>query len=67
VIVEVGQDIKDGLVQMSDRIASALIAPQPVINNDLQNIKTLLKEQARQNVETNQMLRAFMETMMKRQ
>ena len=29
VIVEVGQDIKDGLVIMSDLIASALTIPQP--------------------------------------
>jgi hypothetical protein len=67
VIVEVGQDIKDGLVLMSDRIASALSTPQPASNNDLQEIKLLLKDQARQTGETNQMLRAFMEAMMKRQ
>jgi hypothetical protein len=63
----VGKDIKEGLVQMSDRIASVLITPQPSFSNDLQEIKSHLKEQARQNVETNQMLRAFMEVMMKRQ
>ena len=67
IIVEVGQDIKDGLVIMSDRIASALTIPQPSFNNDIQEIKTILKEQARQNGETNEMLRAFMEAMMKRQ
>jgi hypothetical protein len=42
-IIEVGKDIKEGLVQMSDRIASALITPQPSLSNDLQEIKSLLK------------------------
>lgn len=70
-IVEVGKDLKDGLIQMSDRIASALTStapqPAPAFQNDLQEIKGLLKEQALQNMETNTMLRSFMEAMMKRQ
>ena len=50
-IVEVGQDIKDGLVIMSDRIAFDLTIPQPSFDNYIQEIKTILKEQVRHNSE----------------
>jgi hypothetical protein len=68
-IFAVGKDIKEGLVEMSDRLASALLTGQqaPVVNNDLQEIKALLKAQAEQNMETNQLLRAFMQSMIQKQ
>ena len=68
-IFAVAKDIKDGMVEMSDRLASALINGQqgPAFNNDLQEIKALLKAQAEQNVETNQLLRSFIQAAMQKQ
>ena len=68
-IFAVAGDIKTGLVEMSDRLASALLTGQqaPAVNNELQEIKALLKAQAEQNLETNQLLRAFIQSAMQKQ
>ncbi|MEN9567334.1 MAG: hypothetical protein RLZZ69_2530 [Cyanobacteriota bacterium] len=55
------------LLEMSDRIASALTGPQPSFNNDLQEIKQLLKEQARQQSETMTMFQTMMKALLKNQ
>lgn len=68
-IFAVGRDIKDGLVEMSDRFASALLTGQqaPAVKDDIQEIKALLISHAEQNIETNQLLRAFLQTTMQKQ
>ena len=65
-IFSVGQDIKEGLIEMSSRLASTLNGQHPFPNNDLQEIKQRLKEQAQQIVETQQMLRLFLQAMMQK-
>ena len=65
-VAMVGKKIREGLVERSERMASALTSSQPSFGNDISKIKQLLKVQAKQSTETNQLLRYFMQFMMQK-